>query len=101
MKYSKPWATLVPMLSETNKLLRIEWGKKNENIDWCHAVFADEASFWLKPGRVRLWTKRNQKFISQQPSIPLNYTFGQPFRVWGPSLCVHRGTKWLKPGSRY
>ncbi|KAI6650104.1 hypothetical protein LOD99_6186 [Oopsacas minuta] len=63
MEYSKPWATLVPMLSEKNKLLRNEWGKKNENIHWCHAVFADEASFWLKPGRVRLWTKRNRKVI--------------------------------------
>ena len=26
-------------------------------------MFADEASFWLKAGRVRLWTKRNQKVI--------------------------------------
>ena len=63
MEYSKPWATPVPMLSEKNRLLRVEWGKKNQNIHWCHAVFADEASFWLKAGRVRLWTKRNQKVI--------------------------------------
>ncbi|KAI6651794.1 hypothetical protein LOD99_5041 [Oopsacas minuta] len=32
MEYNKPWATLVPMLSEKNRLLLIEWGKKNENI---------------------------------------------------------------------
>ena len=63
MEYCKPWATPAPMLSEKNRLLRFEWGKKNENIHWCHAVFADEASFWLKSGRVRLWTKGIQKAI--------------------------------------
>ena len=63
MDYKKPRVTLTPMLSEKNRLLRVSWGKKNQNIHWCHAVFADEASFWLKSGRVRLWTKGNLKPI--------------------------------------
>ena len=63
MEYRKSWATPAPMLSEKNRILRIEWGKKNEKVQWCHAVFADEASFWLRSGRIRMWIKGNQKAI--------------------------------------
>ena len=63
MEYRKSWTTPAPMLSEKNRILRIEWGKKNEKVQWCHAVFADEASFWLRSGKIRMWIKGNQKAI--------------------------------------
>ena len=63
MKYSKPYPSLVPMLSEKNRLKRIEWALRNKNKHWCHAVFSDEASFWLHAGKVRMWTKGNQKWV--------------------------------------
>ncbi|KAI6655384.1 hypothetical protein LOD99_2219 [Oopsacas minuta] len=46
LKYSKPFPTQIPLLSEKNRLFRIEWARKNMNKLWCRAVFADDASFW-------------------------------------------------------
>ena len=63
MGYSKPYLTKVPMLSEKNRLNRIEWAKRNKGRRWFRAVFSDEASFWLRSGRVRMWTKGSQKKV--------------------------------------
>ena len=63
MDYSKPFPSLVPMLSEKNRLKRIEWAQRNENKHWCHAIFSDEASFWLHARKVRMWTKGSKKRV--------------------------------------
>ena len=56
-------ARRVPMLSEKNRLLRLDWAKKNMYKHWYRAVFSDEASFWLRSGRLRMWTKSNKTCI--------------------------------------
>ena len=61
LKYHKGFPTAVPMLSEANRSKRILWAKKNKRTRWQHAIFADEASFWLSRGRVKIWTKGNKK----------------------------------------
>ena len=60
LQYSKPLPRSVPMLSETNRLKRIEWAKRNIGKSWNQAVFADEASFWLFGGTVRMWAKKSE-----------------------------------------
>ena len=65
LKYSKPFPVQIPLLSEKNRLFRIEWAQKNKFKLWCRAVFADEASFWLNRGKVRMWTKSEKKTITK------------------------------------
>ncbi|KAI6649996.1 hypothetical protein LOD99_6360 [Oopsacas minuta] len=62
-KYSKKYPTKVPMLSETNRLYRIQWAKKFKypKKQWAKTVFADEMSIWLSRGRMKMWTKSDQK----------------------------------------
>ena len=54
LKYRKSFPTAVPMFSEANRLKHILWAKKNMRTRWQHAIFADEASFWLSRGRVKI-----------------------------------------------
>ena len=61
MDYSKPKPYTVPMLSNKNRLKRLDWAKKNKRRMWSRAIFADEASFWLSRGKIRMWTKSGQK----------------------------------------
>ena len=63
MGYRKLMARRVPMLSEKSRLLRLDWAKKNKYKHWYRAVFSDEASFWLRSGRLRMWTKSNKTCI--------------------------------------
>ena len=58
LNYSKPYPTNIPMLSEKNRLYRIEWANNNITNDWQHAIFADEASLWLSKGTVIMWAKK-------------------------------------------
>ena len=66
LEYSKPYPVKIPMLSEKNRLYRVEWAKCNMSRRWEHSIFADEASIWLSRGRVRMWTKKGQ--IRLQPT---------------------------------
>ena len=61
MDYSKPKPYTVPMLSNKNRLKRLDWAKKNKRKMWSRAIFADEASFWLSRGKIRMWTKSGKK----------------------------------------
>ena len=91
LRYSKPFPSLTPLLSEKNRHFRIAWARKNINKFWCRAVFADEASFWLNRGRVRMWTKagvkRFQKTTKHSPKLHIWAAFSSfgTFR-----LCVFR-----------
>ena len=57
LDYTKPYPISVPLLSETNRLKRIQWAQEHIDKDWQHAIFADEASIWVSRGRIRMWTK--------------------------------------------
>ncbi|KAI6647709.1 Tigger transposable element-derived protein 4-like [Oopsacas minuta] len=47
LDYSKPYPTPAPMLSEKNRLYRIQWARNNIDNQWQHAIFADEPTIWL------------------------------------------------------
>ncbi|KAI6647445.1 hypothetical protein LOD99_12441 [Oopsacas minuta] len=57
LRYTKPYPSPIPLLSEKNRISRIEWAEKNLSNDWQHAISADEASIWIARGRIRMWTK--------------------------------------------
>ncbi|KAI6647801.1 hypothetical protein LOD99_8516 [Oopsacas minuta] len=61
LKYPKPFPVQIPLLSENNRLFRIEWAQKDKFKLWCRAMFADDASFWLNHGKVRMWTKSGRE----------------------------------------
>ena len=58
---------------------------------WCRAVFADEASFWLNRGKVRMWTKserkRTQKTAKHSPKLHI-WTAFSSFGTF--PLCIFR-----------
>ena len=91
LKYSKPFPVQIPLLSEKNRLFRIEWAQKNKFKLWCRAVFADEASFWLNRGKVRMWTKsgkkRSQKTTKHSPKLHIWAAFSS-FGTF--PLCIFR-----------
>ena len=64
--YSKTYPTPVSMLSEKNRLIRFEYAQRNIENTWENAIFADEASIWIKIGRVRMWTKAAESGLHQQ-----------------------------------
>ena len=81
LKYDKKHPLLVPMLSEGNRIKRLQWATKHRNKHWCHAVFCD--------GRVRHWTKQGK--IKTQPSVK----HGAKINIWAAfssagtwSLCI-------------
>ena len=67
LNYTKPYPTPVPMLSEKNRLKRVEWAYANIRNFWQNAIFADEASIWINRGRVRMWTKNGN--IRTAPTV--------------------------------
>ena len=73
LDYSKPYPTKIPMLSEKNRLYRIEWAKSNITNDWQHAIFADEAAIWLSKGTVRKCSKKG--------TIPTRPTFKHTSKI--------------------
>ena len=87
--YSKPYQKSIPMLSEKNRLMPVNCAKNNIQTRWEHAIFADEASRWLRPGRVRMWTKSG--IIRSQPTVNITkkYTFGRLFHKWERFHCVY------------
>ena len=91
LQYSKPFPDQIPMLSEKKRLFRIEWAHKNKMKLWCRAVFADEASFWLNRGKVRMWTKsgrkRTQKTTEHSPKLHIWAAFSS-FGTF--PLCIFR-----------
>ena len=62
------------MLSEINCVKRLEWARSNFDRPWNNAEFADEASFWLFGGTVRMWTKKSEFRIAPtvKHSIKIN-----------------------------
>ena len=76
LRYDKKYPHLVPMLSEPNRLKRLEWATKYRNKKWCHAIFSDEASFWIHKGKVKHWTKYGK--TKTQPSVK----HGAKINIW-------------------
>ncbi|KAI6659626.1 hypothetical protein LOD99_14549 [Oopsacas minuta] len=67
LDYSKPYPTPTSLLSEKNRLYRIQWARNNIDNQWHHAIFADEASIWLCRRRIWMWTKRSM--VRTQPTV--------------------------------
>ena len=44
--------------------LGLDWARTNIDRPWNQAIFADEASFWLFSGSVRMWTKNSEFRVS-------------------------------------
>ena len=76
LDYSKPYPKSIPMLSEKNRLMRVNWAKNNIQTRWEHAIFADEASIWLRRGGVRMWTKSG--IVRSQPTVK----HSQKIHIW-------------------
>ena len=70
------------MLSEKNRIERIDWARKYEKKHWMNAIFCDEASFWLHGGRVKIWTKAEKNAGKLSLSIGKRCTSGQHFIQW-------------------
>ena len=91
LNYTKPYPTPVPMLSEKNRMNRVEWAYRNIRNFWADAIFADEASIWINRGRVRMWTKKGS--IRTSPTV--KHT--QKIHIWAAfssagtfPLCIFR-----------
>ena len=88
MDYSKPIAKRVPMYLK-KKLFRMEWAKQNMNKHWYRAVFSDEASFWLRNGKLRMWTKGKKTSIIPTVKHSPNLHIWAAFSSMGTfPLCV-------------
>ena len=48
----------VAMLTQKQKIVRIEWCQKNLNRDWSKVVFSDESFIQLQANTVKYWTKK-------------------------------------------
>ena len=104
LNYTKPYPTPVPMLSERNRLKRVEWAYANIRNFWQDAIFSDEASIWINRGRVRMWTKngniRTAPTVKHTQKIHIWAGFPQlvhfHFVFYGESNCPHilRYFKW-------
>lgn len=55
----------VAMLTQKQKIARIEWCQKNLNRDWSKVVFSDESFIQLQANTVKYWTKKGQ--VYQKP----------------------------------
>ena len=61
------------MLSEKNRLFRIQWAKKFKypKKQWAKTVFADEMSIWLSRGQIKMWTKSDrERFVPTTKHTP-------------------------------
>ena len=99
LQYSKPFPDQIPLLSEKTRLFRIKWAHKNKMKLSCRAVFADEASFWLNRGNVRMWTKSGRKRTQKTTKHHRNYTYRRHFRPLVPSLCAYSVRMWVHNSS--
>ncbi|KAI6648230.1 hypothetical protein LOD99_12039 [Oopsacas minuta] len=88
--YNKPYPVQIPMLSEKNRMYRIEWAKKYEysKKQWAQTIFLDEMSIWLSRGRLRMWTNSNKKRIAPQRSMSQRYTCVLHSHLWVHSHCA-------------
>ena len=42
---TKPYPSMVPMLTEMNRLKRLDWAKKYKNNYWCHTILRMKPHF--------------------------------------------------------
>ena len=63
LNYTKKYPTNRPMVSEKNRLARVQWAKKHKcpKKAWYNTVYTDEMSIWLSRGRIKMWTKSDTK----------------------------------------
>jgi transposase len=81
-----------PMLTDEQRLRRLEWANAHLNDDWSRIVFSDETSIQLFGNTVRRWSKDPRNEIKR---IPKNR---QKIMVWGAisrkgivGLCMFSG----------
>ena len=61
LDYSKSYPDKKTMVSEKNRLVRVNGQRSTSTPSWYKTVFIDEMSIWLARGRIKLWTKSGQK----------------------------------------
>ena len=62
LDYKKNYPSNPPLVSETNRIYRVKWARKNKYPKkfWYRTIFADEMSIWLSRGKIKMWTKSNK-----------------------------------------
>ena len=89
LNYTNPYPIAIPLLSEKNRILRLEWAKKNSLNNWKHSALANEASVWLSRERIRMWTKGGSVRLSTTIKHTQRLTFGPRFHQWARSHSVY------------
>src|SRR5271169_1149627 len=81
-----------PMLTEEQRIRRLEWAIAHRNDDWDQTIFCDETSIQLFRNTVRRWTKNPQNEMKRVPKCR------QKVMVWGAisfcgtiGLCLFKG----------
>jgi len=85
MNYEYKFPIEKPLLSEKQKINRINWCNEHKNYDWDNVIFSDEASIWLDFSGKR-WVNMNCNDV--------NYVVKHPIKVhiWG-YISINHGTK--------
>lgn len=63
--------TLKPLVTELQKIERIEWALKHYNHCWTDVIFSDEASIWLENNTGKVWIRSNENHIKRTVKYPL------------------------------
>ena len=74
-KSTLPYST--PMLTQEQRVARVQWAIKHQNDDWSRTIFTDETCYQLFRNTIRRWS-RNPK--AEVKRIPKNR---QKIMVWG------------------
>ncbi len=97
--YSR-WQTPKPLISEKNRLLRLEWAKKHENWtleQWGKVFWTDESPFTLRNHTKRRgWARRGKRLTSAH--ILPTVKHDRKIQVWGGFCAEGVGTIYRIPG---
>ena len=89
LDYSKPFPTQVPMLSEKNRLYRIEWAEKNLHIQIGNTQYSQmRHQFGFLEDAYECGRKGEMFVFSQLSNILQKFIFGRPSLQLAPSHCV-------------
>ena len=75
LKYNSP--LMKPLISDSNRTIRIKWAKVHMQIDWDTVVFSDETTVMLFRPPSRVWQRRGARFPFWTVKHPLK------LHVWG------------------
>lgn len=85
--------TKAPYLSDDDKRRRLEWALAHQHWDWQRVIFSDEATFFMRTLRRRVWHQRG--------SIPTWETrkYCQKFQAYGCFSEKGQGVLWFFDGT--